>query len=193
MQGKSVLIGVAACAAFTCTAGAQPTRAANTNLERQDKTPPTVVFSRPEAADLVHIDGSKNPEMIPQWNAWESAFGIVALVSDIPTDVAVHLTKEEQAALVAAAKEARDNRRATERRVLELVPLLQTQEAKSINDKTQEITLEYRQQTLRLRDRVLAALGPEGQAALNQWVESTKSGMRISIPKAELEFYRRPQ
>jgi hypothetical protein len=175
------------------TAGALQTRAANTSLEPQDKTPPKVVFSMPNAADLVHIDGSKNPEMIPQWNAWESAFGIVALVSDIPADVAVHLSKEEQAALVAAAKEAGANRRACERRVLELAPLLQTQEAKSINDKTQEINLEYRQQTLRLRDRVLAALGPEGQAALNRWVESTKSGMRISIPKAELDFYRRPQ
>jgi hypothetical protein len=175
------------------SAGTQQTRAANTDREPQDKTPPKVVFSMPAAADLVHIDGSKNPEMIPQWNAWESAFGIVALVTDIPTDVAVHLSKEERAILVAAAKEAGDNRRACEQRVLKLTPLLQTEQAKSINDKTQEINLEYRQQTLRLRDRVLAALGPEGQAALNQWVEATKSGMRISIPKADLEFYRRPQ
>jgi hypothetical protein len=175
-------------------AGAQQTRAANTNFEPQEKTPPKIVFSTPNPADLVHIDGGKNPEMIPQWNVWESAFGMVALVSDVPTEVAVSLSNEEQAALVAAAKEAVANRRACERRVLELAPLLQTAEAKSVNDKTQEINLEYRQQTLRLRDRVLAAaVRPEGQAALNRWVDSTKAGMRISIPKAELDFYRRPQ
>jgi hypothetical protein len=77
--------------------------------------------------------------------------------------------------------------------VLKLAPTLNTEEARFINERTQEINLDCRWQTLRLRDRVLAGLGPLGQTALSQYVESTKAGMRVFVPRNELAFYRQPQ
>ena len=36
-------------------------------------------------------------------------------------------------------------------------------------------------------------IGPPGQTALSQYVESLKEGMRVFVPKKELAFYRQPQ
>ncbi len=77
--------------------------------------------------------------------------------------------------------------------MLKLVPTLKTEEARLINERTQAINLDCRWQTLRLRDRVLADLSPVGQAALTRYVEFTKAGIRVYVPKNELSFYRQPQ
>ena len=42
------------------------------------------------------------------------------------------------------------------------------------------------------RSRPLGSLGPPGQAAVSRYVESTKAGIRVYVPKNELAFYRRP-
>ncbi len=46
----------------------------------QDKKPPQVVFDIPPISERIQIDGSKNPEMIPQWDAWQAAFQIMEKV-----------------------------------------------------------------------------------------------------------------
>ena len=43
--------------------------------------------------------------MIPQWDAWQAVFEIIAKVSDLPTDVLEHLSKEEAALVLDAARE----------------------------------------------------------------------------------------
>jgi len=76
---------------------------------------------------------------------------------------------------------------------LKLLPLLETETAKVINEKTQALNLDCRRQTLTLRDHSLESLRPEAQTALSQWVEALKKGMRASVPKRELEFYLQPK
>jgi len=160
----------------------------------QGKTPPRVVFSNPLPSEILHIDGSKNPEMIPQWRVWGYAFLVMAGgYKLVPSVVMDHLSEKEAAVLLKAAADDQKYYVECETRVLKLAPLLQTEEARTINEKTREINLDCRRQTLRLRDGVLAALSPEGQAALMQWVESNKAHMRESVPKRELVFYQQPQ
>jgi hypothetical protein len=160
----------------------------------QDKAPPKVVFSTPSAAEVIHIDGSKNPEMIPQWRTWWYAFVVMAGgLKQVPSLVLDHLTDTEEALLLKAAEEDAENYALCEARVMKLAPLLQTDAARTLNEKTREINLDCRRQTLQLRDRVLAALSPDGQAALTRWVESNKAFMKESVPKRELAFYRQPE
>lgn len=78
-------------------------------------------------------------------------------------------------------------------RVLELSPLLKTESAKTINEKTRAINLECRTETLEASDRLLEHLNPAAQAALTGFVESTKAGTKVSVPKKELDFYRLPK
>ncbi len=40
------------------------------------KPPPR--FGTLPGEEMVHIDGSRNPEMIPQWAIWEHAFRVIA-------------------------------------------------------------------------------------------------------------------
>ena len=159
----------------------------------QDKKPPQVVFDIPPVSERIQIDGSKNPEMIPQWDAWQATFEIIARVANLPTDLVEHLSKDEMELLRAAAKENAEDQVACQQRVLKLAPMLKTAEARHINERTQEINLECRWQTLRLRDRLLGSLGALGQAAVSRYVEANKAGIRVYVPRNELAFYRRPQ
>ncbi len=159
----------------------------------QDKKPPQLVFDIPSISERVEIDGRKNPEMIPQWDVWHAAFELMVAKSDLPTELWKALSKEEVALVLDAAKENGRNFLACQERVLKLMPTLKTEEARFINERTQAINLEFRWQVIHLRDRVLAAVALPGQAALSQYVESLKEGMRVYVPKKELAFYRQPQ
>ena len=158
----------------------------------QSKTSPR--FSSPQPSEYVHIDGSRNPEMIPQWATWAFAFRVIAGGSRaIPTIVLQHMNDEEAAEVLRAAVEDRTSDADCQERVLRLRPLLLTEKAHAINDKTRAIQLDCRGRTLRARDRLLARLRPEAQIALLQWVESTKSGMQVSVPRRELAHYQQPE
>ena len=158
----------------------------------QSKTPSN--FPSPRPSEYVHIDGGRNPEMIPQWATWAFAFRVIAGGSQlIPTVVLRHLSDEEAAEVLTAATADRKTDAECQERVLRLRPLLLTAQAQTINEKTREIQLDCRRRTLRIRDRLLARLRPEGQIALMQWVESTKSGMQVSVPKRELAHYQQPE
>jgi hypothetical protein len=165
-----------------------------TALLASQEPSPKIVFSNPPPSEMVKIDGSKNPELIPQWSVWSFAFRVIAGgTKAIPTAVLVHLSKEEAELLRREADVDVKNDADCRERVLRLVPLLQKEDAKTINEKTREINLDCRWRTLGSRDRVLAGLTAEGQAALSDWVESNKAGMQVSVPKRELSFFRQPQ
>ncbi len=167
---------------------------ASSATQTPGKTPPKVVFSNPLASDVVQIDGAKNPEMIPQWHTWGFAFRVIAGgARAIPSVVLMHLTKDEADLLQREAEADQKHDEECQQRVLRLVPLLSTPEATTVNDKTKQINLDCRWQTLHARDRVLQRMTVEAQAALTGWVESNKTGMRVSVPKAELDFFRQPQ
>jgi hypothetical protein len=194
MPEKSRRVGLVVCLAAGLAADASVLYANTLSSRLQEKTPPKVVFSNPKPSEIVQIDGSKNPEMIPQWNVWGYAFRVIAGgPKAIPTVVLSHLSDEEAALLHKEAETDEKNDVECQERVLKLIPLLSTDQAKIVNEKTREINLDCRWQTLHARDRVLAGLSPEGQAALVAWVESNKAGMHVSVPKRELAFFRQPQ
>jgi len=159
----------------------------------QDKKPPPVVYEVVPESERLDIDGSKNPEMIPQWDAWLAAFDIIARKSDLPTEVHKQVSTEEAALVVAAAAENAKNFLALQQRVLKIMPELQTVGVKAMTERTQAMNIEFRWQLLDIRDRLLAKLNPAGRAALAGYVESLKAGMRVLVPKKEYAYYRQPQ
>lgn len=154
---------------------------------------PPIQFSIPPPSEWVHIDGSKNPELIPEWSVWTSTLRNINIVGHLPTVVGARASKEEEAAILAAAREHAKNTAACEARGLKLRLLLETDTVAVINRKTEELNLDCRWETLRLRDRLLESLRPDAQVALQQWAESLKAGMQVSVPKAELDFYLKPK
>ena len=148
----------------------------------------------PPGDEMVTIDGSKNPELIPQWSAWEFAFRVIAGgPRDLPATVYQVVSKEEGARVMAAAQADRQRDAACRERISKLHPLLRTAKASVINARQAEIQLDCRSQTLRIRDRLLEQLSPDGQAALAAFVESLKTGTNVTVPRRELAHFQKPQ
>ena len=78
-------------------------------------------------------------------------------------------------------------------RVVKASALLTPRNVSAIDARVRQINLECRWETLHARDRVLAALNPDGRAALMAFVESTKVGTSLSIPRKDLARFLEPE
>lgn len=149
---------------------------------------------KPPPDDMVTIDGKKNPELIPQWTAWEFAFRVIAGgPKQLPTAVHRVVSKEEGARVMTAAEADQQREAVCRARIARLRPLLLTEKTSAINARQAEIQLECRRHTLQIRDRLLEQLNPEAQAALIAFVESVKAGTQITVSRRELAHFQKPQ
>ncbi len=150
-------------------------------------------FSDPAPPEWVHIDGSKNPELIPEWSIWQRGFLILARSAELPTVILRQFTPEELELLKRETAEELRRDAVCQRRVLDLRPLLATERMRVIDERTKAIQLECRQDTLDAHDRLLARLRSEAQFALTDWMEALRTGTRVSIPRKELPHYLKPR
>jgi hypothetical protein len=146
------------------------------------------------AEEIVVIDGSKNPELIPQWAAWEFVFRVMGGgPKELPTTVYRVVSGEERALILAEAQASLRRDKACQERVQKLWPLVGIEKDSVINAKQEKIQLDCRWETLHARDRLLQRLRTEGQMELIRFVEDMKGGSRVTIPKRELAHYLQPQ
>ena len=144
----------------------------------------TVNAQADQSSEWVHIDGNKNPELIPEWCAWRTAF---RRLGDGPTDPKSgrrlipselqDVLSEEEAQLLLKEGDAEHQRFAEcGKQVDKLRERLtkgeQQEEIRKLND---EIELECRWQTIYARDRVVTALNDASRLALRRWVERLKA------------------
>lgn len=148
----------------------------------------------PPRDDVVVIDGTTNPEMIPQWAAWEFAFRVINGGSKLLPSNVHHAASKEERGLISAEAEANDRRdKACHARIENLRPLIGKEKDSVIGARQWEIQLDCRWQTLHARDRLLERLRPEVQTELIAFVEAMKVGTTVVVPKKELGQYRQPQ
>jgi hypothetical protein len=148
----------------------------------------------PPRVEMLHIDGRKNPELIPQWNAWGYAFRVFAGgPRQLPTMVLDRVSKTEEAFILAQADLVQHVEAECRERLGRIAARRPLEKPDALARQVRELALECREATLRARDRVLAALNPDGQAALIDFVESTKAGTSITIAKSELARFREPE
>jgi hypothetical protein len=156
--------------------------------------------SPPPSSEMVTIDGSKNPELVPEWTAWHSAFTRIRAANDIPSDVLSVIGAAERAAILDHAgndgrfwekgeKQVKDMQTAV---VAEPDRARKIELMVSLQPKVEELELVARRHTLELRDHLLSILQPDGRAALMAWVQASKAGHRITVPKSKLEAFRKP-
>lgn len=147
-----------------------------------------------EAGPVVHIDGAKNPELVPQWNAWSYAFRVIAGgPRELPHEVHTLVSPAERRMVLAEADLAQKNEAACQERLLKARERLGRDGADQVRDRMHAIALECREATLAARNRVLERLNPGAAAALAMFVESTKSGTTITVPKADLARFLEPE
>ena len=147
-----------------------------------------------ERVEWVLIDGAKNPELIPEWSAWEDVFSTIGGgLKVLPTTVHTVVT-EEEARLIFREAEASLKRTADcNTRILALKPLVPREGIPKIIARTKEIRLDCRWGNLHARDRLLAALNPKARAALSDFAALMKAGTKFTVAKSEVAFLRLPQ
>ena len=145
--------------------------------------------------EVIVIDGSKNPEMIPQWYAWGFAFRVFSGgPRELPTSVLLLVSKEEEKLVMREADAVQKSDAACAERAMKAYELLKQGESRtSVDAKMHAITVECRRLTLRARDRVLEGLNPEARVALIAFVEERKEGMTVTVPKAGLARFFEPE
>jgi hypothetical protein len=155
------------------------------------QTPAAPVESQPE---IVHVDGAKSPELIPQWSVWGYVFRVISGgPRQLPTSVFLVVSKTEEALVIKEADAVQKIDAGCQVRAAKAAALLGTETMASVDAKVREISVECRWETLRARDRVLAAINPEAAAALVAFAESTKAGTSISLPRKDLARFLEPE
>jgi hypothetical protein len=149
---------------------------------------------------IITIDGTKNPELIPQWTVWRTAFEFLAKddSEQLPTVVLRANTDPQHRALLmkeakaAVAFDADCNNRVYQREMAfwKEHPDL---DIDAVNVKMLEGHMACRRHTLEVRDKVLAGLSPTGAATLSGFVERIKVGWTAQMRKSLVKYYLLPE
>ena len=155
-------------------------------------TPATAGAAPQKPTDVMHIEGRKNPELIPEWSVWEDALRIIAGGSrQLPSHVLEHTTKEEEALILREADQQRKRDAECKTRLLALKP--DSEKPNTLLQRSQAIRLQCRWGALQARDRILAAISPAARTALMEFVESVRAATTVDILKRDLAFFLQPQ
>jgi hypothetical protein len=142
-------------------------------------------------SERLEIDGSKNPELIPEWYIWETFFRQLRTAGTIPS--ALTLTTSEERFLQMELEQSSKSNKECQTQIESLRQLVGVAPVKDINEKQRAIQLECRRRSLDIRDRLLNGVSPEAAVAIAAWVENLKTRIEISVPKRELAHFRQPK
>ena len=156
-----------------------------------DQSSPKNPFVIAPPSERLEIDGSKNPELIPEWYIWETFFRLLHTAGTIP--LALNLTTDEDRRLEMELERYSKSNQQCQRDIESLRPLVGKAPIKDVNEKQRSVQLGCRRRSLDIRDRLLAGVGPEASVAITAWVENLKTGIEISVPKRELAHFRQPR
>jgi hypothetical protein len=177
-----------AVAVLVCTLGIPAT----TTAEQQRST------ASPQAdADVVTIDGSKDPAMVPDWAAWLAAFRFMSMpatpVEPIPTVIHRATTEAERRAIRKEAIGVIARETELSARGLELQKRLTKDNVAQLVEMAESLEMERRREALNARDRLLGMLSGPAQSALLTFVEQTRRQYRATVPRSELTQFMLPR
>jgi hypothetical protein len=146
---------------------------------------------------VITLDGSKNPEQIPQWLAWQEAFRVMGMPAQldlpIPTTIWEVTTAAERDLIRKEAMQSLEREDEVGAQVMKIREAV-TEESRARDEaRAKQLDLRRRQAILDSRERVLARLSPEGQIALRAFAEEVKKGIKVTILKSLLAEYSMPE
>ena len=145
---------------------------------------------------FVELDGSKSPESIPDWTAWEGTLRLLADASEnrssqFYAELQLSGTERERVVKVALAQNDRD--RACEQRLIALGDRLKSVDAAHVQALSEQELIRCREESLQAADALLAALSPASAHRLRRLVDEMRASTRVLVPRDGLAHYRRPR
>lgn len=145
---------------------------------------------------FIEIDGSKSPESIPDWTAWQSTLRLLADASANPTSqfyVELGLTDAERARVVETALAQNDRDQACEQRMMALGQRLAGVDEAQVLSLSQQEQIRCRVAVLDAADALVASLSPASARRLRALVDEMRASTRVMVPRDGLAHFRRPR
>ena len=156
----------------------------------------------PSAERYVEISGKKNPEQIPDYLLWESAFKFLAAAEhtpslketlrshDLPLSTADSTILREDVERYQKGRQAHADALKVR---YEAMLKVKGDARKSLQKEYRAVVVADRSRTLDMADALVEKLSPEGQAHLLAWAQDFKSDISVTVPKSELTFFQSPR
>jgi hypothetical protein len=160
----------------------------------------TIQRARAEAGKdaVIEISGEKTPEQLPEYLVWKVGLRALAAIKKqniAPALEELGLSKADGNVVFAEGRAQQERDKECFERQERLTTMMKAAEAKAerIASETRAIVIECRWATLDAKDRMLAALTPDAQAAVVAWVLEQRRQINVSVARADLEFFRQPR
>jgi hypothetical protein len=147
---------------------------------------------------LVEISGEKTPEELPEYLVWKVGLRALAAIKKqniAPALEELKLSASDGELVFAEGRAQQERDKDCFERQERLTTMLRAAYAKAerIVAETRAIVIECRWATLDAKERMLAALSPDAQVSVNAWVLNQRRQISVSVPRADLEFFRQPR
>lgn len=174
--------------------GSRQTAAAQAQGQRPDPAIPTVASAVP--GGMVEIDGAKTPDALPDYVVWTQGLSAFSIIKRDNIVTAMQETRLSDADLALALAEGeRQDKRDTEcaDRTRPIAESMRGQKVEKIEAAVRPEVLKCRWAVLDAADRLLASMSPDGRIALTAWIMDRRKGIKVYVPKSDLEFFKQPR
>jgi hypothetical protein len=149
-------------------------------------------------AAVIEISGEKTPEKLPEYLVWKVGLRALAAIKKQNIEPALEelgLSPADGELVFAEGRAQQERDKECFERQERLTTMLKAAGAKPerIALETRAIVIECRWATLDAKERMLAALGPEAQLSVLNWVLNQRRQISVSVHRADLEFFRLPR
>lgn len=150
------------------------------------------------SSNMITIDGSKNPELLPEWLVWQQTLETLALIEHKDAPAFKHDLVLSDAERVLVYREASQQPERERKCFASLDQRHKELSAAGVKPDVMQKDLEDREvecrwKVLEARDRILGGLSPEAQASLLSWIGGTRAAIRITVSREGLAHFKRPQ
>jgi hypothetical protein len=147
------------------------------------------------ATKAVVIDGSKNPELFPEWFVWERIFdsiGSGAISRASPRSLGI--SEPEFTLLTTQAKMFRYARDKAEKQIADTIADLRAKKTKEdeIRNATIEIELQYRHHILDARHQIYEHFSPEGLQNIRKLANTLLAVTTMHLRGRAVEYFHLP-
>jgi hypothetical protein len=147
---------------------------------------------------VIEISGAKTPEQLPEYLVWKVGLRALAAIKKqniTPALEELGLSEADGEVVFAEGRAQQERDKECFERQERVTTMMKAAEAKPerIALETKAIVIECRWATLDAKERMLAALSPEAQTSVVNWVLNQRQQINVSVHRADLEFFRLPR
>jgi hypothetical protein len=160
------------------------------------------ITSSAQQPNAIEIDGSKSPELIPEYLVWSYAFHFLHNQRSNPrvVDSLKHRYLPMPAAdyellwrTVAKVNEREADHYKVQKETFDLAMNAPEGEKRRRRDEFRDSVVQMRQDILDLADDLMKQLSPQGRTALEAWKESRRATITATVPRNEMDYFKRPR